>query len=101
MAIGLPAKYRKRINHPFTEKIIRKFDNPLFIHPFKLVKKIENRITLRAKWSVWSWGEIITVDFSDKDTISIASRCSVPFQLFDWGKNRENVDRLVMRIYNS
>lgn len=101
MAIGVPAKYKKSITHPFTEEVRKKFENELTIHPFTMEKKSKNRLMLRAKWSIWSWGEVITVDFSHKGTVTIISRCKFPLQLFDWGKNRENVDRLVMRIFTS
>jgi hypothetical protein len=55
------------------------------------------RITARAGMSWRSWGEAITVEVrslvSGASQISVTSRRS--WGLFDFGKNRENVERII------
>ena len=41
----------------------------------------------------WSWGENITIALDDAGTVTVKSVCSFPLQIFDWGKNRKNVQR--------
>jgi hypothetical protein len=46
-------------------------------------------------FSGWTWGEKLTVHFSDSGVIEVQSRCAPIPQLFDWGKNRANVERFI------
>jgi hypothetical protein len=38
-----------------------------------------------------SWGERFTVDINREGIMEIVSECSFPLQVWDWGKNRENL----------
>jgi hypothetical protein len=40
----------------------------------------------------WSWGEKVSVEIDRGGTISVESRCRLPTQCFDWGKNQRNID---------
>src|SRR5947208_15368755 len=40
----------------------------------------------------WSWGEKITIEIDRDGMVWIESKCSLPTQCFDWGKNQGNVD---------
>ncbi len=42
-----------------------------------------------------SWGEKLTVRFTDDGRIEIESKCSPFPQLLDWGKNRKNVEQFL------
>jgi hypothetical protein len=52
-----------------------------------------------------SWGEIVTVTVDDAGTVDAESRCAWPAQIFDWGKNRSNLNEfhaaLLRAIRNS
>jgi hypothetical protein len=49
----------------------------------------------QARMSSRSWGEVINVDVSEKGAVHIRSACTgVPFQLVDFGKNRDNVNAI-------
>ncbi|MDN5593909.1 MAG: DUF1499 domain-containing protein [Brevibacterium sp.] len=51
--------------------------------------------SFRATWR--SWGEKITVHIgqaSDGTVVRIRSACAFPFQFFDWGVNRGNVQQI-------
>ena len=49
----------------------------------------------KTQFSTQSWGEKITVFFTENATLKIKSVCYMPMQLFDWGKNKKNVDGFV------
>ncbi len=44
--------------------------------------------------NLWSWGEAVTVVRLGDGRLSVESRCRMPLQIMDWGKNRQNVERL-------
>ena len=45
-----------------------------------------------------SWGEKVTIKFETARTILITSRCALPTQCLDWGKNKANVKRFLAVI---
>lgn len=45
-----------------------------------------------------TWGEKIEIRFVGPSTLYIRSRCILPLQLYDWGKNRLNVHRIASAI---
>ena len=48
-------------------------------------------------FNFWSFGEKIEVELSGEDVI-ICSKCISPFQCFDWGKNKRNVDLFIKEL---
>ncbi len=97
MSFGLPAKFTKEINkseHADFRDVVESLD----VLPFEVERMDDDKVVLKAGWSVWSWGEIIKIDFSDDKTITISSRCVFPLQLIDYGKNREDVERLFLKL---
>jgi len=44
-----------------------------------------------ASLSFGSWGENITVTRLAADRLQVRSECSMPTQVFDWGRNEKNV----------
>lgn len=48
--------------------------------------------------SMSSWGENITITLSaqtpEYTTVTICSKCAMPTQIVDWGKNKSNVDSI-------
>ncbi len=55
-------------------------------------------IVASATLSVMSWGEKITIQFLPNGSISVCSACAFPLQLVDWGKKRQNVEKLLETI---
>ena len=45
-----------------------------------------------------SYGEKIDVTIGPDGTLHVRSKCSWPLQLFDWGKNQDNVDKLLQKV---
>ncbi len=49
---------------------------------------------LETKMSVRSWGERVFVRVRE-GAVDVHSRCRMPTQVMDWGKNRHNVSRFI------
>lgn len=45
-----------------------------------------------------SWGEKININLLQNGMISVKSKCVYPLQLFDWGKNKRNVQIIFAKI---
>mgnify|MGYP001219080085 CR=1 FL=1 len=65
---------------------------------FMAKSKFKPFITAKSGLTIWSYGETIQITFIDKNTIEIQSKCNFPTQIFDWGKNEENVHTLANLI---
>ncbi|MBI3832887.1 MAG: hypothetical protein HY287_01010 [Planctomycetes bacterium] len=68
---------------------------------FKARDITKEQILLSASLNVWSFGEQIIVSLSEIDQaqlIDISSKCVLPTQIIDWGKNERNVRRLFAAI---
>ncbi|GAA1537757.1 MULTISPECIES: DUF1499 domain-containing protein [Brevibacterium] len=51
--------------------------------------------SFRATWRKWGEKVIVHIDqASDGTVVRIRSACAFPFQVFDWGVNRGNVQRI-------
>jgi hypothetical protein len=44
--------------------------------------------------NILSWGEVLTVELTSANTVTITSRCR-GIQVVDWGKNRQNVNQFL------
>lgn len=63
---------------------------------WNIVSSSAHKIEGHTSLSLSSWGESIIIDISDTKVI-IESKC-VGNQLFDWGKNKKNVESLLEQI---
>lgn len=55
----------------------------------------------RVALNLWTWGETLsaTIGFGPRGaTVMVRSECAMPIQLFDWGKNRKNVERVIAAL---
>ena len=70
-------------------------------HPRRLARH-DRSVGARIPWSWRSWGEDLDVTIIGEDAESIdiivKSMSSVRTTIFDWGKNRINVDKLLTQI---
>ena len=55
-------------------------------------------IVARTGFTMWSYGERITIQFSDDGNVAVKSECTMPTQLFSWGKNKQNVFRFLEQL---
>jgi hypothetical protein len=96
MAFGFPARYVEEIELEVDRDVARlaiveslealgwQYENP---HPDSYIAKIRPNLL--------SYGEKVTIHFTENAALEIRSVCAVPSQLFDWGKNKTNVDGFV------
>lgn len=61
---------------------------------FKAVRFDHSKYKAWARFSLWSWGERIEVDYNQSNDdfvkVNCTSTCYFPMQIFDWGKNKQN-----------
>ena len=64
------------------------------------IKSLTNSIIIRKKMSWFSWGEIITILFDEKESnkIRIESKPYLPTTLIDYGVNINNVNNVIKVI---
>ncbi len=61
-------------------------------------KASANTISASVGFNFWSWREKITVQMLRDGSLSITSRCGLPTQCFDWGKNEQNVSMRIAEL---
>lgn len=95
----------KLLPHYIIEFDINETDKPIFIQSIEfafkqlawdIVSSSENKIEGHTSLSLSSYGEAITIEISNSK-VTIESKC-VGNQLFDWGKNKKNVESLLEQI---
>ncbi len=65
------------------------------------IERAFGRYEGRMPFNFWSFGEILSVTIGPDGQLQITSKCVMPTQCFDWGKNRRNVEKLVELIETS
>jgi hypothetical protein len=58
----------------------------------------EDRISVRTGTGIWFFGDQMTVDVTQRGTVTVHSRCIWPTQLIDFGRNDQNVERFLERL---
>lgn len=95
MAVGFPPKHVK-------DHHLGGMDKDVFLvlasHSaqsmgWKLLFINESGFIARTPFSLWSWGEKVKVCI-DGEVARISSQC-IGSQLFDWGKNKDNIENLL------
>lgn len=61
-------------------------------------EETSGRITASTSVNMRSWGENILVSFLPNNSISVTSKCALPTQCVDWGKNKASVVKLMTEI---
>ena len=56
---------------------------------------VADTIYVKSKANLWSWGEKIEIKLIG-NSINITSKCALPTQIFDWGKNKQNIAQLII-----
>ena len=92
MAFGFPAFH--------TEHYVARFANPdlrraaretLAALSWSLREETYDSIVGSTSINLLSWGEKVFITFLPGNAISVTSKCAMPTQCIDWGKNRSNV----------
>jgi hypothetical protein len=82
------------------EKIIGKLAENSSKYHFSVKKREIDKLTLSTSANLYSWGEEIEISFISENVVNISSSCKLVTQIFDWGKNKRNVKKLIEIINN-
>jgi hypothetical protein len=98
MAFGFPASYkveRELLGDRQTAREAVTYALDALEWPYSAADRDHFRATVPM--NMMSWGETIFISITD-GRIAIRSVCSLPLQLFDWGKNKQNVEQFLARF---
>lgn len=95
MSFGFPAFYETQ--QEFTGE--RDAARAAVIYAFELLgwdftPEDPNHFRATVPVNMASWGETLTVGLA-AGQVTVRSACTMPFQLIDWGKNRQNVEQFL------
>jgi hypothetical protein len=96
MSFGFPAYHKesRRFKLPRAE-LLRAAKRALQALGWTFSTRGVADLVVNTSVSWWSWGETLTVDVGDDGRVRVQSKCALPTQCFDWGKNRKNVTRFL------
>ncbi|MDA7522032.1 hypothetical protein N9Z55_03280 [Akkermansiaceae bacterium] len=99
MAIGFPA-YHTEIYSPSDDRSDLRSAVKLTLSEVSWLIRKETQETIEASTSLnlRSWGEKIIITFLSNGSISVTSKCALPTQLFDWGKNETNIKKFMAEL---
>jgi rhomboid protease GluP len=98
MAFGFPASYSASVelsgDRPNARETVRSIFDLL---GWRYTENHADHFTATVPMSGSSWGEKVTVTLEPPGVLKIHSVCNFP-QIFDWGKNKRNVDSFIERF---
>ena len=78
-----------------TSKIIAILPSLLEKHGYKIKEVSSTSLTVDTSSSIWSWGEEMIISINDsKSGCEITISSEAKYQLTDWGKSSENIDKV-------
>ena len=100
MPIGFPAyaKAEARFREHDRADIIRVAERILDDLGWHINYVGDDRIQVRTATGIWFFGDQMTVEVSKRGTVNVHSHCMIPTQIFDLGRNQQNVDRFLDRL---
>jgi hypothetical protein len=98
MAIGFPASYTVKFEFAGTRGQAREaVRHALSILQWRSQEVTPDLFEAKIAPSVFSWGERFVATLAEGQ-IEIRSACSSPLQIFDWSKNRRNVEDFLLHF---
>ncbi len=100
MAFGFPAFHTERYSAKTTtsEELRHLVKEVLRTLSWPVKSETGNRIQASSSLNFKSWGEVIHIELLPDNAIVITSKCVLPTQCLDWGKNKDNVNRFLAEI---
>lgn len=96
MAFGFPASFSDHVELNLSRRAAREaVSHTLGLLDWPFETPDNDTFRAKIKLSPASWGERITISLSEPGMLEIRSVCLYPLQLFDWGKNKQNVTRFL------
>jgi hypothetical protein len=99
MAFGFPAYHTERYTLPdsqldWHELVVE----AILALRWSITAESEKCIRASTSVNLWSWGERVSITFGPRGTVLVTSKCALPTQCLDWGKNRSNVTAFLKRL---
>ena len=99
MAFGFPAYHRESITLcPTRGDAYAQVLGALRSLSWPIRQESAQQILASTGMGLRSWGEQIVIELLPDNGLTITSKCALPTQCFDWGKNRANVCRLLAEL---
>ena len=99
MAFGFPAYHTEYIMPPNADYDVRILvRQTLEVLNWRVREEAHDYVVASTNVSLLSWGERIIVEFHPDNSCSVTSKCSLPTQCFDWGKNASNVRKFMLQL---
>ena len=99
MSFGFPAYHTENYSPKTGDENIREaVRKSLENLSWKIREETSNKILASTSMGMRSWGEKIHINFLTDGSISITSKCALPTQFLDWGKNKKNIHSLLNKI---
>lgn len=100
MTFGFPAYHTERLHVPTDtpDQLHGAIKDTLQSIGWSIESYHAPRLVVKSSISLSSWGERIEIDFLGDQWVSITSKCAMPTQCFDWGRNRANVLRFFAEL---
>ncbi|MCA9068374.1 MAG: hypothetical protein KDA84_05600 [Planctomycetaceae bacterium] len=96
MAFGFPAYHTERYSPgPMAGDLMDAVYESLRALRWSIREDYDDEIIASTNVSLLSWGEKVEIRLSGRHSLSITSKCVLPTQCFDWGKNRANVNKFL------
>lgn len=98
MAFGFPASYTASVKLSGDRKNARETVRSIFdLLGWQYTEHHADHFTAIVPVSHSSWGEKVTVTLEPPGMLKVHSICRFP-QIFDWGKNKRNIDSFIDRF---
>jgi len=94
MALGFPAYHTRRIPTAFADPRVA-VRRALGSLGWTIRSECSDAILAATSVNLSSWGERIHIQFGSSGELVMTSKCSLPTQCIDWGKNKRNVRRFI------
>lgn len=100
MAFGFPAYHTDRYsveNKNPTDMLVA-VQETIRELSWSIREENSDQIIASTSMNLRSWGEKVLINVLQDNSISITSKCALPTQCLDWGKNKANVDKFIAEI---
>lgn len=101
MSLGFPAYHTERYAARDTTFDLRNaVKETLNALSWPLTESTSDAFIASTNMNARSCGEKVVISFLLENSVSVTSKCAMPTQCLDWGKNKANVDKFMMELRN-
>ncbi len=99
MAFGFPAYHTEHYSpSASTTDIQNAVRQTLSMLNWPIREERSESIIASTSMNLRSWGEKVLINVLKDNSISVTSKCALPTQCLDWGKNKANVTKFMAEI---